>query len=172
MNKYSLILIGSLAILAAGCASNSVPEADPDAGTDGANTNARSDVYDGGDLARGGSIDNDSSSQLATVVYFDFDEAGLKPEYIDLLAQHADRLISAGNIEIRLEGHADERGAREYNIGLGERRSQTVRAVLLSNGVPADQLSTVSFGEERPAVEGSSEQSYAMNRRVEINYVD
>jgi peptidoglycan-associated lipoprotein len=73
---------------------------------------------------------------------------------------------------VRLEGHADERGSREYNVGLGERRSQTVRSILVANGVSTDQLSTISFGEEEPAVAGSGEQSYALNRRVEVNYVN
>ena len=75
-------------------------------------------------------------------------------------------------IEVRLEGHADERGAREYNIGLGERRSQAVRRTLMLEGVSSDQLITVSFGEERPVVFGNDEESYALNRRVEIKYIN
>jgi len=73
---------------------------------------------------------------------------------------------------VRLEGHADERGSREYNIGLGERRAQAVRRLLLLQGVSAGQISTVSFGEERPAADGSSESAYAQNRRVEIIYTN
>ena len=70
------------------------------------------------------------------------------------------------------EGHADERGSREYNIGLGERRSQAVRQMLMIQGVSVDQISTVSFGEERPVAFGSSESDYAQNRRVEFKYVN
>ena len=73
---------------------------------------------------------------------------------------------------VRLEGHADERGSREYNIGLGERRAQAVRRMLLIQGASASQISTVSFGEERPAEFGSSEDAYAVNRRVVIQYTD
>jgi peptidoglycan-associated lipoprotein len=73
---------------------------------------------------------------------------------------------------MRLEGHADERGSREYNIGLGERRSQAVRRMLLIQGASSDQISTVSFGEERPAAFGSDEGAYEQNRRVEINYTN
>ncbi|MEE8221354.1 MAG: OmpA family protein, partial [Woeseiaceae bacterium] len=73
---------------------------------------------------------------------------------------------------IRLEGHADERGSREYNIGLGERRSQAVRRMLLIQGASTSQISTVSFGEERPAAFGSNEEAYALNRRVEIKYLN
>jgi peptidoglycan-associated lipoprotein len=71
---------------------------------------------------------------------------------------------------IRLEGHTDERGSREYNIGLGERRALSVRRYLLLQGVSSDQLTTVSYGEERPAVLGSNEQAWAQNRRVELVY--
>jgi peptidoglycan-associated lipoprotein len=72
---------------------------------------------------------------------------------------------------VRLEGHADERGSREYNIGLGERRAQAVRRALLLQGVAESQLATVSYGEERPAAAGSGEDAYSQNRRVEIIYV-
>jgi len=163
------IFVSSLAILVAGCASNSIPDPDPEAGTGTADAGVTAGAYDSGDYGQGESI-SDESSPLATVVYFDYDRAELGPRYKDLLAQHAHRLSDSSSITVRLEGHADERGTREYNIGLGERRSQAVRMVLIANGVPASQLSTISFGEERPAAMGSDEQSYAQNRRVEIKY--
>ena len=72
--------------------------------------------------------------------------------------------------QVRLEGHADERGSREYNIGLGERRAQAVRRVLMLQGATANQISTVSYGEERPAATGSDEESWRLNRRVELVY--
>ena len=170
MNKSSVLKISLLAAFVAGCASNSIPDPDPSAET--ADTNAASGTYDSSDFGRGESLADDASAQLGTVIYFDFDQAELKPEFVDLLARHADRLSNSTGIQVRLEGHADERGSREYNVGLGERRSQTVRSILLANGVSTDQLSTVSFGEEEPAVAGSGEQSYALNRRVEVNYVN
>ena len=74
-------------------------------------------------------------------------------------------------MRVRLEGHTDERGSREYNIGLGERRSQAVRRALMLQGVGATQISTVSYGEERPAATGSDEEAWGMNRRVEIVYL-
>lgn len=163
------IFVCSLAILVAGCASNSIPDPDPETGMDAAG--ADTSAYDGNDYGRGESL-ADGSSPLATVVYFDYDQVELEPEYTDLLAQHAYRLSGSNGISVRLEGHADERGSREYNIGLGERRSQAVRMILISNGVAANRLSTVSFGEERPAVVGTDEQSYARNRRVEIKFAD
>ncbi len=169
MNKISVLQISLLAAFVAGCASNSIP--DPDPGAETADTNAASGTDDSGDFGRGESLADDTSAQLGTVIYFDYDQAELKPEFVDLLAKHADQLSGSTGIQVRLEGHADERGSREYNIGLGERRSQAVRSILLANGVSTDQLSTISFGEEQPAVAGNGEQSYALNRRVEVNYV-
>jgi peptidoglycan-associated lipoprotein len=112
------------------------------------------------------------SGEMDSVIYFDFDQSELRPEYGDLLARHAQHLTNNSNIQVRLEGHADERGSREYNIGLGERRSQAVRRMLLIQGATAEQISTVSFGEERPAALGSDEEAYSLNRRVEIKYTN
>jgi peptidoglycan-associated lipoprotein len=106
-----------------------------------------------------------------TIVYFDFDSSAIRAEYSEMLAAHAAHLGSASRVTVRLEGHTDERGSREYNIGLGERRSQAVRRALMLQGVGAGQISTVSYGEERPAVSGSDEEAWAMNRRVEIVYL-
>jgi peptidoglycan-associated lipoprotein len=104
------------------------------------------------------------------VVYFDFDQSDIRSEFNALLTAHGRYLANNPRTRIRLEGHGDERGSREYNIGLGERRAQAVRRALLLQGAATDQLSTVSFGEERPAVSGSDEEAWAMNRRVELVY--
>jgi peptidoglycan-associated lipoprotein len=105
------------------------------------------------------------------IVYFDFDRADIRADSQSVVAAHAAFLAKNPNQKVRLEGHADERGSREYNIGLGERRGQAVRRALLLQGVAEVQLSTVSYGEERPAAAGSDEQTYSMNRRVEIVYL-
>jgi len=105
------------------------------------------------------------------IVYFDFDRAEIRSDSTSVVAAHAAYLAKNPNQKVRLEGHADERGSREYNIGLGERRGQTVRRALALQGVAETQLSTVSYGEERPAAAGSDEQAYALNRRVEIVYL-
>ena len=105
------------------------------------------------------------------VIYFDFDRADIRADSQSVLAAHAQYLARNPAQKVRLEGHADERGSREYNIGLGERRGQAVRRAILLQGVAEGQLSTVSYGEERPAVAGSDEQAYALNRRVEIVYL-
>jgi len=104
------------------------------------------------------------------VVYFDYDQAEIKPEYTALLAAHGQFLAQNASSQLRLEGHTDERGSREYNIGLGERRAQAVRRILMLQGATANQLSTVSYGEERPAATGSDEEAWRLNRRVELVY--
>ncbi|MFK8053710.1 MAG: peptidoglycan-associated lipoprotein Pal [Woeseiaceae bacterium] len=113
---------------------------------------------------------NGSDTADALIIYFDYDQSDVRPEYADLLATHARRLASDGTRQLRLEGHGDERGSREYNIGLGERRAQAVRRLLLIQGASSSQISTVSYGEERPAAFGSTESDYEKNRRVELSY--
>ena len=104
------------------------------------------------------------------VVYFDYDQADILPEFNAQLQAHGQQLAQNPGMQLRLEGHADERGSREYNIGLGERRAQAVRRVLMLQGAAASQLTTVSYGEERPAQTGSDEESWRLNRRVELVY--
>jgi peptidoglycan-associated lipoprotein len=106
--------------------------------------------------------------QQKNVVFFDFDSSEIRSEYVPVVAAHAQYLVKYPTARVRLEGHTDERGSREYNIGLGERRAQTVRRALLAQGVAESQITTVSYGEERPAVEGSDEAAFAQNRRVEL----
>ncbi len=107
---------------------------------------------------------------VANVIYFDFDRSDIRPEYASLISAHAKLLAASSNIRIRVEGHTDERGSREYNIALGERRAQAVRRALMLQGAGDAQLTTVSYGEERPAVPGSDEAAYEKNRRVELVY--
>jgi peptidoglycan-associated lipoprotein len=104
-------------------------------------------------------------------IYFDFDNSEIKGEGTDIVAAHAKYLAANPSARVRLEGNTDERGSREYNIGLGERRAQAVRRALLLQGASDTQLSTVSYGEERPAAAGHDETAWAKNRRVEIVYL-
>jgi peptidoglycan-associated lipoprotein len=123
-----------------------------------------SDPY-GGEL-----LDDPFGGELAMVIYFEFDSSEVRAQDQEVVARHAMELVDNPGARVRLEGHADERGSREYNIGLGERRAQAVRQMLMIQGVQASQISTVSFGEERPESLGSSESDYAQNRRVEFKY--
>lgn len=103
-----------------------------------------------------------------TVFYFDFDVAEFQPSDRETLIVHARNLAANPNRSVRLEGHADERGTREYNLALGERRANSIRDFLIVNGASRGQLETVSYGEERPAVNGQAEDAYRQNRRVEV----
>ena len=108
-------------------------------------------------------------SALATrVFYFDFDIAEFRGSDRDTLNYHASELASNPSKRIRLEGHADERGTREYNLALGERRANSILNYLIVNGAARNQIETVSYGEERPADRASREAAYQRNRRVEI----
>ena len=111
-----------------------------------------------------------AAMQAGTIVYFDYDRAEIKPEFVPIVTAHAKYLNGGVERKVRLEGHSDERGSREYNIGLGERRAQAVRRALMLQGVTEAQITTVSYGEERPAVQGSDETVYSKNRRVELVY--
>jgi peptidoglycan-associated lipoprotein len=104
------------------------------------------------------------------VVYFSFDSAEILPESQSVISKNARVLTGNTRTITQLEGHTDERGSREYNIALGERRANAVRQAMIALGVSPQQIRVVSYGEERPAAAGQSEQSYALNRRVEIVY--
>ena len=115
-------------------------------------------------------LDPQSGDPIATVFYFDFDRSELKPRARTILSGHARYLRDNASARITIEGHCDERGTREYNLALGERRAATVRSYLQSLGVRASQMSTVSFGEERPVDPGHSESAWAKNRRAVLDY--
>jgi peptidoglycan-associated lipoprotein len=102
------------------------------------------------------------------VIYFDFDSDVVKEEYRPLVDLHARRLNANKKAALNLEGHTDERGGREYNLALGQRRAEAVAKSLTLLGVGANQVEAVSFGKERPAVQGSGEEAWAKNRRVEL----
>lgn len=103
-----------------------------------------------------------------TTFYFDFDVAEFRPADRDILTFHGRDLANNPNRRIRLEGHADERGTREYNLALGERRAQSIQNFLIVNGASRSQIETVSYGEERPADANTSEAAYQRNRRVQL----
>lgn len=104
---------------------------------------------------------------VASVVYFDLDKYDLTPEARAILLANAEKL-KGSSAAVRLEGHADERGSREYNMALGEKRAKAARDFLVLQGVKAASLEVVSYGEERPVATGHDETSYSQNRRVEI----
>ena len=114
----------------------------------------------------------DAAQALAHVIYFDFDQSTIKAEFRAALNGHAAYLGQNPSARIVLEGHADERGTREYNIALGERRGNAVSRYLVVQGVSVDAIEVVSFGEERPVNAGHDAASLAENRRVEVRYIN
>lgn len=114
--------------------------------------------------------DGMSTEMLNGVFYFDFDQAIVKRAGHEELNKHANVLRADRSLRVRLEGHADERGTREYNLALGERRANAVQAYLVAQGASRSQIEVISYGEEKPANMGHSESAWAQNRRVEIVY--
>jgi peptidoglycan-associated lipoprotein len=116
-------------------------------------------------------VNNPQSILAQRVIYFDYDQATISEKYTTILAAHAELLANYPEMRIRLEGHADERGSREYNVALSERRAETVRQYLSFKNVGSEQMETVAFGEEKPLVPSHNDTAWNKNRRVEINYL-
>ncbi len=119
---------------------------------------------------KGHPLDDPASLLSRRTVYFDFDSSELSAEAREIVEAHARYLASHPDATVTLEGHADERGTREYNLALGERRAESVRRLMTLIGASSPQLNVVSYGKERPAVEGHDESAWRLNRRVEIVY--
>ncbi|MDR2876609.1 MAG: peptidoglycan-associated lipoprotein Pal [Chromatiales bacterium] len=124
----------------------------------------------GGSGFQGSPLDDPNSLLSKRVIYFEFDRAEVKPDQRAIIEAHAQYLAANRNVRVVLQGHTDERGSREYNMGLGERRANAVRSMMTLQGASASQIDTVSFGEERPVAMGQDEASWSQNRRVEIVY--
>jgi peptidoglycan-associated lipoprotein len=163
-NTTRVLLVAAIAVGLAACTKKTVPEA-PVAQPSQPTTPA---VVDDGKYGPE-DLDTDACLKQRTV-YFDFDQDAVKPEFQAIMACHAKYLQDRPESRITLEGNADERGTREYNLGLGERRGNAVSGALQAAGGSAGQLTVVSYGEERPVDAASTEEAWAKNRRVEIVY--
>ena len=174
--QTKVLSLALTALLAAGCASKQ-GETDSDIVDPNADPNA-SGISDQGVFGTDygnefdASLENgDSANQAAllntTTFYFEFDSSSLRQDALLALDAHAADLLKSGR-RVTLEGHTDERGTREYNMALGERRAQAAQRYLQLKGVPASQLEVVSYGEESPSASGHDEQAWSLNRRVEL----
>jgi peptidoglycan-associated lipoprotein len=123
-----------------------------------------------GEAWQGDPLENPNSMLASRVIYFDFDQSTVRADYLDVISAHADYLAANPQVVVRLEGHADERGTREYNLGLGENRANSVRSLMMAQGVADNQILVVSYGEERAAAYEHNEEAWALNRRVELVY--
>ena len=168
-----LLLALFIALAVAACKSTPEPEPEPepapveDTSDRDVTTSAAPDPRDYTDARN---FDNPESLLSKRIVYFDFDKSEVKSEYRSIVAAHAAYLASSSSARVTLESHADERGTREYNLGLGERRGNAVKGVLSAGGARGSQQDVVSYGEERPVCRVSNEDCWWQNRRVEIVY--
>ena len=148
-------------------------------GIDGENTSgsdfgdgAETQVIVGEEQFQGEGMLDDPNSPLANrVIYFEYDSSSVRQEDVATLEAHAAYLGENINMTVRLVGHTDDRGAREYNLALGERRALAIRQILMLQGASINQFEVTSFGEERPAVDDIDESARQQNRRVELNYI-
>ena len=178
--KNALIGIAMIFLLAA-CASTDpvattkVEDRTPTTGTGGSTTSTPTTGTTQttpitGTQSRADDLRNPNSILSKRVIYFDYDTDAVKSEFASLIQAHANFLAQNRNRRVRLEGHADERGSREYNMALGQRRAIAVRNATSVLGVGNDRIETISFGEDKPKTSGHDEASWAQNRRVEIVY--
>ncbi len=192
-----LIPAAVLALLLAGCSSRGALEEDIPSASEAAAQSAQDaaaaaeaeaanlagaengtldgELVDGGAVVDDGFIPReaiyDPASTLAQrIFYFDFNQDTIDSEYIDAISEHGRYLATYPDTTVRLEGHADERGTREYNIALGERRAQAIKRLIMLQGAAYNQVITLSYGEEQPAVLGQTESAWTQNRRVELIY--
>ena len=169
----ALLLAATLAVGGCGAKPPKPGSTAPTEAGGGAQSEGAGTAKAGGDaLGSQEEVGGPTAGLLATrIVYFDFDSAAIKGQGVVVVAAHAKYLAANPQARVRLEGNTDERGSREYNIGLGDRRAQSVRHAMLLQGVSEGQITTVSYGEERPADPGHDEAAWAKNRRVEIVYL-
>ena len=186
--KFKLLSAIAMAGLLSACAPDNVKDDDQAAATSDTAAGSQSGGAQVGDIgdgssARGTALSggqavsydraaiNDANSVLAEkVIYFDFDSDQISQDYMDLIAHHGKYLAANADMNLRFEGHADERGTREYNVALGNRRAQAVRRLVLFQGADANQISVVSYGEEKPVALSHDEEAWRLNRRVELIY--
>ncbi len=164
-----LLLVAMLAMTLAACKKETVepaPEPEPTPPAEPAEPVVL--AADPQDYTDSRNFENEDSLLSQTVVYFEFDKSVVLPEYQGIVAAHAAYAASSSSARYTLEGHADERGSREYNLGLGERRGNSVNGLFAAGGASGSQSSVVSYGEERPTCRESSESCWQKNRRVEI----
>jgi len=183
MTANKLLSALMLSSLLVACAPENVKDADS---PDGVNAQSADGVQTGGlggvDSTEGSFLSgmtvsfekaaiNDAGNVLIEkTIYFDYDSDQISADYQTLIGHHGKYLAANSDMRVRLEGHADERGSREYNVALANRRAQSVRRLVLFQGASADQVEVISYGEEKPVALGHDDESWRLNRRVELVY--
>ncbi|AKS40902.1 peptidoglycan-associated lipoprotein Pal [Wenzhouxiangella marina] len=167
-----LIAIVTLAALMAACARQTTPEPEPTTPEPPPveRQPVETDRLDPRDFTDVRNLDNPDSLLSQRVIYFEFDRSNVRAQFRPIIEAHAQYMRANPSARVILEGHADERGSREYNLGLGERRGNAVSEAVEANGGAERQIEVVSYGEERPVCRDSNEDCWQRNRRVEIVY--
>ncbi|WP_271270561.1 peptidoglycan-associated lipoprotein Pal [Aliamphritea hakodatensis] len=163
-NISKAVALALTVVWAAGCSTTSQNTTEGAAG----DTSTTSTTSTASSSVSGNAMDQVKS--LDNTFYFDFDQYTLKPEAVAALRGHAKYLASNPSAKVTLAGHADDRGTREYNIALGEKRAKAAARVLTINGVSSSQIEVISYGEEKPAVVGNNPSAWAQNRRAVLTY--
>ncbi len=175
-------LVWGLALVLSGCASAPPASTQGQEDAQGADVvNASDGAVDGADDASsfglastegfsGNPLEDPNSPLSNTTILFDFDSSQVASEYLPLIDTHADFLLQHPEYQLTLEGHTDERGSREYNIGLGEARAKSVKRLMQLKGVDPDRITVISYGEEKPADSQAGEEAWQKNRRAELIY--
>ena len=153
-HKAALTVLAGSVLLLAGCSSVQLDESAKQ-GTSAAEAMARAKAQS-------------ASPFKPDSVYFDFDSYTVKPEYISVIERHARALIASPKQAVQVQGNTDSRGSREYNLALGQKRSEAVKQRLQLFGVPASRIEAVSFGSEKPVASGENEEAWALNRRADV----
>jgi len=163
LKRNHFVLAAVLSLFVAGCGGEKSVKGEE--GEEGVTASGLSE--DAG--AAGSMLDEDMEQLLSTnKVYFEFDSSAVDQESRRVIEAHSQYLIENPDVNVVLEGHADERGTREYNLALGERRANSVAEIMVAYGVAPGRIQTISYGEERPAALGSDESAWQLNRRVVI----
>ena len=172
MKNCYRVLVLALALGLAGCGSKS-GSVKEDGGYGSTGTDYESSSTSGVTTGTGFSghpLDDPQSALSDKVIYFEFDRYEVQPQYRDVVTAHGAYLAANNTARVRVEGHCDERGTREYNLGLGERRANAVRELLMAAGARANQIETVSYGEEQPVATCHMESCWSQNRRAVVVY--
>ena len=172
--KLGSFIVLAMMVAISGCSSKgdvkdgdvSIEDKGTGAGADGAVASGAA----GGTDFSSYSLDDPNSPLSRRVIYFEYDSAEITDADQELLTQHSGYLVANPGQHLTLEGSTDERGSREYNIGLGDQRALSVQRIMELNGVSPEQITVVSYGEEKPAAEGHSDAAWRLNRRVELVY--
>lgn len=165
-----ILVIGLLALLLGACGTTSKKTSSEETAQAGGGTmDQRGAAQEQGSF-KGSPFEDPNNPLSKHSVYFTFDRSDIQPEDKDIVIAHANYLVQHPDVKVLLAGNTDERGTREYNIALGERRANSVSQLMQLQGVAKSQIEVVSYGEERPVALGNDEAAWAQNRRVDITY--